>query len=953
MLSVVVLGLAAGVSGADLKVDYHHDRNNPIPTPEGWVQVTDSSLATAEGITVELSPGQIDSYHWGPYDPSGDLAGLINDHHYGGNTSSFFTMTITGLDANASYQMTSWHNVAFPLNGIPNAIDIKQGADVLVDDLQQSLQATDSDSSAKAAYTVMADGSGRVVLTFTADGTGGALENWGPENNSNVALNGFTLALGTGIGFEQSQSGAVETITAASLAVILDPASTGTITVDYAVTGGTATNHADYILEPGTLTFLPTQTRKTIDFTIIDDSLNEPDETIIVAISNLTGGESERLHISRCSHVYTIVDPRPHVSFAGPSGRGSEDGPPAEIAVIMTPASDGMITVDYAATGGTAATADDYILEPGTLTFSAGQTVRSIILRPLVDELEETDETVEISLSTATGTVLIGPFDRYEYVLTEQEGIQWDALTWYRPGLTKVSGNELYWHPEPGQMAITTLPEMRLSQIGDVAEISYFYMGQGDGIDGGSTGTGDIRMGLFDSNGMGYPAEASYRQQIFCGYLGYKAGVSAHVSSSYGGRIAKRIDPWNTDEACQSLIQAAEGPWGPNRGQDEIPGFELPPEQWSLLTLRCERTTTSTVIFSVTLNGRTETLIDSDQTNQPRKIDVFAMYFANDRPYTLVALDAPKGPKPSNPNPRDEAPNVNVDPVLSWRCGRTADSQDVYFGTDQTAVTSADRSSGLYMGNRRNRKFLPGPLDLKTTYYWRIDDVNDGSTVTGDVWSFTTTDCAVIDDFEGDFEWEGFGSAAGYTATSGGVHHGGIKSMQIQYLNIAPNPPYAAAGRTFDQPQDWLSGPRSLGLYFRGAGTNSNSSSVRLYLRIEDAEQSTAEVVLEGADLTSETWQPWGIQLNDLSAIDHRRVKKVTIGIGSEGGTRGGEIGSMYIDDVGLCRGRCVSGPPQDLTGDCLVNFLDHAELAEGWSAGMLQYRALTEQWLEEHLDWP
>ncbi|MBN1673049.1 MAG: phytase [Kiritimatiellae bacterium] len=80
--------------------------------------------------------------------------------------------------------------------------------------------------------------------------------------------------------------GADETDTSAGLEVLLSAASLQTVTVDYAVSGGTAAGGADYALAPGTLVFAPGETHKTIPATLIDDVLAETNETIIVTLGN-------------------------------------------------------------------------------------------------------------------------------------------------------------------------------------------------------------------------------------------------------------------------------------------------------------------------------------------------------------------------------------------------------------------------------------------------------------------------------------------------------------------------------------------------------------------------------------------------------------------------------------------------------------------------------------------
>jgi len=72
--------------------------------------------------------------------------------------------------------------------------------------------------------------------------------------------------------------------------VTLSAASGRTVTVDYAAFGiaGWATAPADYDVVPGTLTFLPGQTSKTVTLTIKGDTLDEPDELAAMKLTNPT-----------------------------------------------------------------------------------------------------------------------------------------------------------------------------------------------------------------------------------------------------------------------------------------------------------------------------------------------------------------------------------------------------------------------------------------------------------------------------------------------------------------------------------------------------------------------------------------------------------------------------------------------------------------------------------------
>jgi len=85
----------------------------------------------------------------------------------------------------------------------------------------------------------------------------------------------------------------------------------------------------------------------------------------------------------------------------------------------------------------------------------------------------------------------------------------------------------------------------------------------------------------------------------------------------------------------------------------------------------------------------------------------------------------------TQPDPADKAVGVALDKILSWKPGVTSATHDVYFGTT---------SPPPLIGNQEDPNFDPGPLEMETTYYWQVDEIEaDGTTVyTGDIWSFKT-----------------------------------------------------------------------------------------------------------------------------------------------------------------------------------------------------------------------
>ena len=74
--------------------------------------------------------------------------------------------------------------------------------------------------------------------------------------------------------------------------VSLSRAFTGTehqVTVDYATADGTATAGEDYTATSGTLTFAAGESSKTVSVTVLDDSIDEGEETFTLRLSNATG----------------------------------------------------------------------------------------------------------------------------------------------------------------------------------------------------------------------------------------------------------------------------------------------------------------------------------------------------------------------------------------------------------------------------------------------------------------------------------------------------------------------------------------------------------------------------------------------------------------------------------------------------------------------------------------
>ncbi|MBN2312968.1 MAG: LamG domain-containing protein, partial [Sedimentisphaerales bacterium] len=104
------------------------------------------------------------------------------------------------------------------------------------------------------------------------------------------------------------------------------------------------------------------------------------------------------------------------------------------------------------------------------------------------------------------------------------------------------------------------------------------------------------------------------------------------------------------------------------------------------------------------------------------------------------------------PQPAIGADDIEMNAVLSWTPADSAASHQLYIGKDKAAVRNAITGEPGYKGSVAlgTESFDPGLLDAKTTYYWRVDEMDaQGNTVKGPVWVFTTGTFLLVDDFEG------------------------------------------------------------------------------------------------------------------------------------------------------------------------------------------------------------
>jgi len=273
-----------------------------------------------------------------------------------------------------------------------------------------------------------------------------------------------------------------------------------------------------------------------------------------------------------------------------------------------------------------------------------------------------------------------------------------------------------------------------------------------------------------------------------------------------------------------------------------------------------------------------------------------------------------------SPKPVNGAAGMQMVSKLSWTPATTAVSHDLYFGTDKEAVKNATAASPEYKGSKAkgSESYDPGKLAWYTPYYWRVDAVYATGTVKGLVWSFTTADFLLVDDFESynDLDppdpasnrifdkWiDGFATPTTNGALVGNdlppyadqaTVHGGAQSMPYRYDNANKT---SEATLTLVYPRDWTEeGVAKLSLWFRGASAN---AAERMCVTLNGG---TPVYHSDAKAAQAAGWTEWVIDLQAFQGVTLTNVNTISIGFGTKGSPAAGGTGKVYFDDIRLRR---------------------------------------------------
>jgi len=313
------------------------------------------------------------------------------------------------------------------------------------------------------------------------------------------------------------------------------------------------------------------------------------------------------------------------------------------------------------------------------------------------------------------------------------------------------------------------------------------------------------------------------------------------------------------------------------------------------------------------------------------------------------------------PTPRDGGVEQARETILSWKPGDFAVSHDVYFGTSFDDVNDATTATSIiYVGRQGPNTYdPPGLLELDTTYFWRIDEINEPNIWKGNTWKFTVANYLVLDDFESYHEdlddlyffyggnWlDGIDNSTGSTlylglSSGGEPTRSGVQSLYYNYYNGSG---YSEAERVINTGErDWtVAGVKMLTMFFYGDPGNDAGTTEQMYCGIEDAGSNYADVQYgdqtgeDMSDLQVAEWHEWNIAISDFTGTTPGDVRSLFIGFGERGSSTPGGMGTVYFDDIRFYLPRCVPDklkPEYDFSNNCIVDITDVGIMADSWLA--------------------
>jgi hypothetical protein len=217
---------------------------------------------------------------------------------------------------------------------------------------------------------------------------------------------------------------------AGQIVVKLSQAAGSSVAVPFTVSG-TATRGIDYTISPSPVVIPAGSLTGQIAVTLVDDQNYEPIEDVTVVLANPAFCPSA-MYV-----VYIRDDDLPSVEFTAATQGGRENVRTMTIEARLSAAAADPVSVTYALDGtATPGAKADYTIAPSPLVIPAGSLAASLTVKVNNDKIRELDETVIVTMTSATNANL-GSLTQHTATILDDEPPPQVSFTAQRQSLTE------------------------------------------------------------------------------------------------------------------------------------------------------------------------------------------------------------------------------------------------------------------------------------------------------------------------------------------------------------------------------------------------------------------------------------------------------------------------------------------------------------------------------------
>ena len=180
---------------------------------------------------------------------------------------------------------------------------------------------------------------------------------------------------------------------------------------------------ADYTGVPATVSFSSGDTAKSISFSATADDVDDDGESVKLGFGTLPPGVSAGTIDEAAVAIADDDDPQVAVSF-GASAYSVAEGGTVEVTVTLDKDPERTVSIPLTTTEQDGATSADYTGVPATVSFSSGDTEKSISFSATADDVDDDGESVKLAVGTLPTNVSAGSTSETTVAITDDDDPQ-------------------------------------------------------------------------------------------------------------------------------------------------------------------------------------------------------------------------------------------------------------------------------------------------------------------------------------------------------------------------------------------------------------------------------------------------------------------------------------------------------------------------------------------------